>query len=223
MKISANIYTIKLCALNIHILNFQILGSLIAGSGFEDTVYQSGLCTSGSLNGVIAGSHYNRAWSLHSAFSEALERLLMARFINEKRPYISTKLTDYSVGVNSPAEDVVVQSSEFLDLYSEFRSSVAKGAIGKTAQYWMLYLDLMRAQSLGLAAAHQNDLELLICAWKTFLPFYFAMNKVNYARYETILHIQYKKLKNFFKTLFSDFNEFLDANIDLQWNKVINF
>ena len=49
-----------------------------------------------------------------------------------------------------------------------------------------MYLNLMRAQSLGLAAVHQNDLELLICAWKTFLPFYFAMNKVNYARYESL-------------------------------------
>ena len=29
------------------------------------------------------GSHYNRAWTLHSVFSEALERLLLERFLNE--------------------------------------------------------------------------------------------------------------------------------------------
>ena len=135
----------------------------------------------------MAGSHYNRAWSLHSVFSEALKRLLMTRFNNEKRPYISTKLNDYCAeGVNSPADEAVAQSSRFLDSYDEYRKTAAEGAIGKTAKYWVMHLNLMRAQSLGLAAVHQNNLKLLICAWKTFLPFYFAMNKVNYARYESL-------------------------------------
>ena len=70
----------------------------------------------------MAGSHYNRAWSLHPVFSEALERLLMTRFFNEKRPYISTKLNDYCAeGVNSTADEAVAQSSRFLDSYDEYR------------------------------------------------------------------------------------------------------
>ena len=82
----------------------------------------------------MAGSHYNRAWSLHSVFSEALERLLMTRFINEKRPYISTKLNDYCAeGVNSPADEAVAQSSRVLDSYDEYRKTAAEGAIGKTS------------------------------------------------------------------------------------------
>ena len=127
----------------------------------------------------MAGSHYNRAWSLHSVFSEVLQRLLMTRFINEKRPYISTKLNDYCAeGVSSPADEAVAQSPRFLDSYDEYRKTAA--------EYWLMYLNLMRVQSLGLADMHQNDLELLIRAWKTFPPFYFAMKKVNYARYESL-------------------------------------
>ena len=57
---------------------------LIESYGFEDVVFQAGLCTSGSLNGVIKESHYNRAWFVNSLFSEALERLL-ARFLVEVR------------------------------------------------------------------------------------------------------------------------------------------
>jgi hypothetical protein len=56
----------------------------VAGSGFEDIVFQSGVCTSGSLQGVLAGSRYNRGWTVHNAFSEALERLLLQRFMYEK-------------------------------------------------------------------------------------------------------------------------------------------
>ena len=35
---------------------------IFADSGFEDIVYQSGVSRSGSLQSVISGSHYNRAW-----------------------------------------------------------------------------------------------------------------------------------------------------------------
>jgi len=58
---------------------------LVESTGFEEIVYQSGVCKSGSLNGVISGTQYNRAWFVHSIFSEALERLLLTRFLAEVR------------------------------------------------------------------------------------------------------------------------------------------
>ena len=33
---------------------------------FRDVVFQSGICSSGSLNGVLVRSHYNWAWAIHS-------------------------------------------------------------------------------------------------------------------------------------------------------------
>ena len=53
------------------------------------------MCTSGSLQSAISGSHYNRAWAVHLVFSEALERLLLKRFLGEKKPYIPAVLTRY--------------------------------------------------------------------------------------------------------------------------------
>ena len=58
---------------------FAVLGKLVCGSGFKDVVFQTGICSSGSLNGVLSGSHYNRCWTVHSIFTEALERLLFKR------------------------------------------------------------------------------------------------------------------------------------------------
>ena len=55
---------------------FSIIGKIIQGSsGFEDIVYQAGLCTSGGINGVLTGKHYNRSWVVHESFAEGLERL----------------------------------------------------------------------------------------------------------------------------------------------------
>ena len=42
--------------------SFSIIGMLIQGSGFEDIIFQSGMSSTGSLNGVLSGSHYNRCW-----------------------------------------------------------------------------------------------------------------------------------------------------------------
>ena len=108
----------------------------------------------------------------------------MTRFINEKKPYISAALKDYCLGsVSFSANEVLTKSARFLQDYERYRDEVANGSIGKTAQFWMIYLNLMRMQSFGQLAVHQNDIESLICVWKLFIPFYFAMNKTNYARY----------------------------------------
>ena len=62
---------------------FGVIGKFISGSGFEEIVYQSDLCTSGSLNAVLSGKHYNRCWWVHENFSEALERLFIKKLLPE--------------------------------------------------------------------------------------------------------------------------------------------
>ena len=54
---------------------FSIIGKLVQGSGSEDIKYQTGLCTFGGINGIIAGKHYNRCWFVHESLAEALDRL----------------------------------------------------------------------------------------------------------------------------------------------------
>ena len=44
------------------------MGSLVTGSGFEDIIFQSGVCTSGSLHGVLAGSHF---WMMYLHLMQA--------------------------------------------------------------------------------------------------------------------------------------------------------
>lgn len=57
------------------------MAMLFESSGFEGVIFQSSICSSGRLNGVIKGSQYNCAWFVHSIFSEALGRLWLTRFL----------------------------------------------------------------------------------------------------------------------------------------------
>ena len=61
---------------------FGIVGTLVKASGFENIIFQAGFCSTGSLNGVLAGSHYNRCWNVHTTMAEALERLLLELFLS---------------------------------------------------------------------------------------------------------------------------------------------
>ena len=157
---------------------------LVRGSGFEDTVFESELCTAGSLQGVLAGSHYNRCWNVHNIFAESLERLFLTRFLAEKAPIIPDCLRDLSTdSLNTEINDDLFEKLQVvIHNYEMFKESARKGAIGKTAQFWVLYMDLMRYQVMAHTAVQENDTDMLVYCWKLFLPMYFAMNKIHYAR-----------------------------------------
>ena len=89
-------HNVIICPGDFHFMkgNFRVLGNLVSNSGFEDISFQAELCSTGSLFGVLSGSHYNRAWVVHSAMSEAMERLFLARFIGEVVPQIPNTLND---------------------------------------------------------------------------------------------------------------------------------
>ena len=74
--------------------------------------------------------------------------------------------------------------------------------MSKIPQFWLLYLDIISNQVMVHTDVQTNALginDLLICSWKIFLPMYFAMNKVNYARLAVELFLP-------FLNIFYDFN-----------------
>ena len=68
------------------------MGMWVESSRFEDVIFQLGICSSGSLNGVIKGTQYNRPWFVHSIFLKALEQLPLTRFLVEVIKFIIKKV-----------------------------------------------------------------------------------------------------------------------------------
>ena len=175
---------------------FQVLETLVRDSGFADVIFSSNICSSGSLQGVLAGSHYNRTWFVHEIFAEALEQLLLTRFLVEEKPYIPASVRHGDFQPERLDTGVTrCKSLESLDAffakYTKYRSEVSNGKIGKTAQFWTMYLDIMRYQTMAHTAVLENDLKSFMFCWQQFLPLYFALNKLDYARYEVFLVIAF--------------------------------
>ena len=49
---------------------FGVIGSYVSGSGFEDIIYQLGLCQPGTMKALLKGKHYNQALMIHEAYAE---------------------------------------------------------------------------------------------------------------------------------------------------------
>ena len=162
----------------------MVIGKIVKCSGFEDIIFQAGVCSTGNLNGVSMGSYYNRAWTVHSAFSEPLERLLIERFIFEYNIFISEDLISAAEVPQSFYEDIVSSNATFLSRYQEFKESIRKGELGETQPFCLLLcLDLMQTQHFIHLAVQDKDFEMRLCCWKFYLPLYFALQKTNNARY----------------------------------------
>ena len=149
--------------------NFNVIGRIIEGSGFDDTVFQAEVCPSGSLNGIFSGSHSNRLWTVHSTFSEALERLLYERFPEECNLPIPDVPLPNANKVNSDPTDIVHEIQSRTDVYSKFKQRIRNEEFGETATFWMsLYLDIMRLQHFPHLSVQENNFEMKLICWKFF-------------------------------------------------------
>ena len=145
---------------------FQVLRTLVRGFGFEDVKFSSKICSSGSLQAVLAGSHYNRAWFVHELFAKALEWLLLTRFLVEEKPYIPVSVRNGDFQSERLDEKSPESLDAFFTKYTKYRSDVSNGKINKTAQFWTMYLDIMRYQTMAHTAVQENDLKSLMFCWQ---------------------------------------------------------
>ena len=85
-----------------------------------------------------------------------------------------------------------------LTQYEKFKTKIRNGELGKSAQFWLIYLDLMKVQHLAHSATQENDFNMRVLAWEKMLPFCFYFNKMNYARYGTyyLQHLTHIKTLN---------------------------
>ena len=101
-------YFTKLIVLILHIHSFtQVIGKIVAGSGSEDIVFRSDLCSSGILNGVLCDSHYNRSCTIHDTVSETLERMLFLRFVREQHCGLPHGLAEICADPDLPKHNIM--------------------------------------------------------------------------------------------------------------------
>ena len=138
--------------------NFNVIGRIIEGSGFDFIVFQVEVCYSGSLNGLLSGSHYNRSWTVHSTFLEALERLLYERFLDECNLPILDVLLPNANRVSGDPTDMVVEIQSHANEYSNSSNGSEMKNLGKQQSFGCLYLDITRFQHFAHLSVQEKKL-----------------------------------------------------------------
>ena len=173
----------------------KMVGKKIDGSGIADIFLEANLVGSGSLSGVLNGKNYSRSMHCHKVLVESLERLLLSKFAQDHQAPWS-HLSEQSI---KQIEDFIVSPSEtsleaiweveclreYITEYLTYRDSARKGALGKTCQLWVSYMDHIWLVLQLQQAVKLNDLMLYSQCLTTMADLFFSFGGQNYARYLT--------------------------------------
>ena len=174
---------------------YKMIGKKMEGSGLSDVLLEANMASPGSLQGVINGKNYSRATHCHKTLVEALHRLMMQEFLTKLEHSDTLQsillLESYTAIVSCPSmenlEKFLTDDSVtlFVEEYLKFGDSVRAGQLGKTAQFWISYIDKVTLVLSLRKAVKTNDFELYAFCLSQMSNLFFAFGGQNYARYLT--------------------------------------
>ena len=95
---------------------------------------------------------------MHNAITEAMERLLALRFFEETKIQPLESLVKISEDRKLFSHNIQDESAEFNRRFESFKQTIRGGKLGKTPQFRLLYLDMMRNQHMIHLAVQENNL-----------------------------------------------------------------
>ncbi|XP_041948124.1 uncharacterized protein LOC121709114 [Alosa sapidissima] len=195
-----------------------IIGKRFRDAGLKDICIEAGVVAEGSINGVLDGKHYNRAVRVHRYISEALMRLAWEEFtpwVEKNAPESSGMIKSFLEDVKDMTSDLNQEkmtnllqsplSAELITLWTYFLEHLRHNN-GELSGFWMSYIDMVEDVVLGLLrASREGDWELHLHAIRTMIPWCFAYDKMNYARYLSPYFAQMTNLQEKYPSVYEAF------------------
>ena len=166
-----------------------ILGKRFGVAGLQDIIVEAGIVAVGSINGVLSGKHYNRAMRVHKLVYEALERLRFKAFMDslskEDEECVRSKIQRLQESFDSKTDFADVLSSEYMnELSLKYDLFITHESENRpTFALWSSYLSMVGSLLSFLRATCTSDWLLHLDAVRLMIPWFFAYDRVNYARY----------------------------------------
>lgn len=173
----------------------SIIGKRFQDAGLRDICVESGVVAEGSVSGVLDGRRYNRGVRFHKLMYEALMRLVWKGFL----PWIEENHKDSKASINgffhdleemydnvceeefkrNMTSDSFAEFAKMFELYMDF----LRQSNGKLSQFWMSYIDMIEILLGMLRASREGNWELHVSSIRRMIPWCFAYDHLNYARY----------------------------------------
>ena len=173
----------------------SVIGKRFQDAGLRDVIIESGVIAEGSVSGVLEGRTYNRAIRCHKLMFEALNRLALIGFNSwtdehhkDKKPIVDEFFKGLKALCNKTWEQefkATVASPSFEEVSRLFGSYMhyLRHGNGKLSKFWMSYVDMVETLIGLLRGSREGDWELHLSSISEIVPWCFAYDNLNYARY----------------------------------------
>ena len=184
-----------------------VLGKRFGDAGLQDLLVESGIVAAGSVQAVLSGRHYNRGIRAHKILWEALSRLRWASFEvfldgdGAGCPVDFQKIAKALEELrSSPTKDKLSSLSSmegtktFLAAFDGFCTE--QNAQSPLFAFWSSYLQTVELLLAFLRATCEGNWNLHVACLRKLLPWFYAYDRVNYARYMTVYWSEMENLRN---------------------------
>lgn len=189
----------------------RILGKRFADAGLRDLLVEAGVVAQGSVSSVLEGRHYNRGVRAHKIVYEALMRLVWTQFCEH---VVSTfedasriLLTEAIRHIASLSEDLsekqvisLIESESLQFLFDQLRKYMdcLRFSSGPLSAFWMSYIDMVSLMLDTIRASREGNWNLHMACIRSLIPWCFAYDHCNYARYLPVYYAQMTSLHDHF-------------------------
>lgn len=179
---------INMGSFHIMFAHFAVCGKKIDGCGLTDILRIAGVLADGSVNGFIGAKHFNRCKRIHPLLAAALQRKHMEQFAEQHDWDLEEFLDELNHMEENPVDskdslNLSPTLQESVNKYHDFTQETLSGKHGKTAQFYLQYVEMVRLYLRFSRSIRTNDIELFIDSLWDMVDFFFIYNQPNYARW----------------------------------------
>ncbi|GFT06874.1 uncharacterized protein TNCV_3112511 [Trichonephila clavipes] len=171
---------------------FKAIGLFINECGLSHMMIESNIIASvcGSVNGLVEGKNFNRCKHLHPLMALGLKMLHFDHFLdnieyNFLKEQVIDDLFHYQEVIDSHSSMQIELPnnvlSRVLSAYQKFVEETRQGEHGKTAQFYLIYIQLV-SYYITLSR-RMGDFEMFKYVIPKITNLFFAVNQPNYARW----------------------------------------
>ena len=165
----------------------MVIGNKCRGSGYSKILIEAELVTSGCLKSVLKGKAYTKALFCLKTVSEAMERLLVERCVEEENIEVNNPVALINLVQTCSRETLHLALQDpstlaILQKYVAYEDKVRKGHLGKTARFWLSVIDHTRLILMLQYSVKTNNLALFHKCNGDMADLFFAFDGPNYSR-----------------------------------------
>ena len=202
----------------LHIVMAQLrtLGSFIEGSGIDLCWIESDLYGPTTVKQILEGKHVKRGEAAHKVSLQALFILYQRAFLSQQDPVMVNQIKEYAKqlgdacerGTKKEVQEAsarMVQGMKTMDVMGKMKTFEKGNKKSPEFQVFLDYMRMIMEMMLFIRAVRTGDWLLHLRSLQLFTKYFFAHDKLNYARMTPLYLAEMQKLQQSDPEIYEEF------------------